>query len=146
MFLQATVILSTGGVSASVHAGIPPPSKQTPWEQPTPPDQTPPRPDPQEQTPPGADIPQPYPSGADTPQDPPEQTSPPSRHPPEQTPPPPTAPTPQEQTTPPDQTPQGSRCQHMVNERLVRILLECILLTSVSLLVMFCTLTIQAFT
>ena len=64
------------GVSASVHAGIPPP----------------------EQTPPG------------------------SRHPPR-------ADTPREQTTPhPEQTPPPeSRLQHTVNERPVRILLECIL-------------------
>ena len=30
MFLQASVILSTGGVSASVHAGIPHPPEQSP--------------------------------------------------------------------------------------------------------------------
>ena len=79
MFLQASVILSTGGrVSASVHAGLPPP--------------------PQEQTPPwdqtslGVGNP-----GADTPPG-------------------------------PDPTPlPGSRRQHTVNERPVRILLECIL-------------------
>ena len=72
------------GVSASVHAGIPPPS-------------------------PGADTPprgSRHPPGADTP---PEQASP------------------QEQTLPPKQTPPRSRLQHTVNERLVRILLECIL-------------------
>ena len=61
MFLQASVILLTGGMSASVHAGIP--------------------------HPPGADPPQdqtPHPLGADTPQNrhPPEQTPPGSRHPP----------------------------------------------------------------
>ena len=34
MFLQVCVILFTGGVSASVHAGIPhPPGADTPWEQ-----------------------------------------------------------------------------------------------------------------
>ena len=59
MFLQASVILSTGGrVSASVHAGIPPPWDKTPWDQ-TPPRTRPPgtRPPPQEPThPPGADM------------------------------------------------------------------------------------------
>ena len=78
------------GVSASVHAGIPPGSRHPPWEQ-TPPrsrhphEQTPPRSippgskPPHKQTPPGADTP----LGADTPQ---EQTPPGIRHPPEQTP------------------------------------------------------------
>ena len=58
IFLHLSVILFTGGVSASVHARIPPPT---------------------EQTPPGADPP-----GADTPQEqtPLEQTPPRSRHPP----------------------------------------------------------------
>ena len=88
MFLQASVILLTGGgVSASVHAGIP----HTPlWEQ-TPPKQThrleqTPTPGsrhpPQEQTPPGAGTP----PRADTPsreQTPPEQTPPGCRHPPQ---------------------------------------------------------------
>ena len=77
MFLLVSVILLTGGVSASVHAGIPHP----PWEQ------TPPR----EQTSPGADTPR-----ADTPH-------------------------------PWEQTPPRSRVRHTVNERPVRILLECIL-------------------
>ena len=63
MFLQASVILSTEGVSASVHAWIPhPPGAGTLWEQ------TPPR---------GK-----HPLGADTPGSRP----PGSRHPPEQTP------------------------------------------------------------
>ena len=59
MFLQASVILLTGGgVSASVHAGIPPGADtplgaDTPWEQTL-----------QEQTPPGSR----HPPGADTPQ------------------------------------------------------------------------------
>ena len=78
------VCLSTWGVSASVHAGMPPPWEQTyprsrhppgrpPWEQtPHPPEQTPPW----EQTPPEQT---PSPPGADTP---------PSRPPWEQTPPP----------------------------------------------------------
>ena len=93
---------------------------------------------PQEQTPPlRADPP-----GADIPQ---EQTPPRSRHPQEQTPPradtPPgsrhpsweqTSPksrhTPREQTPPIADTPR-SRLRHTVNERPVRILLECILVS-----------------
>ena len=47
-------------------------------------------------------------------------TSPGSRH-------PLGADTPQEQTHPQQQTPPGSRLRHTVNERTVRILLECIL-------------------
>ena len=87
MFSQACVILFTGWVSASVHAGIPPPPKQTPpgadtpgsrhlpgadtpWGADTPQEQTPPSPD---QTPPGADTP----LGADTPW---EQTPPRAEH------------------------------------------------------------------
>ena len=99
-----------------MHAGIHPPGADTPQEQ-TPPGsrQPPPIADtlPLEQTPLlGADNP----PGGDTPQirHPP---PPGSRHPPEQTPPP------RDQTCPPP----GSRLQHTVNERPVRILLECIL-------------------
>ena len=79
-----------------------PPRKQTP-----PPEQT----SPWEQTPPGVDMP---PLGADMPPgaDIPHSRHPPSRH-----------PQPWEQTPPPP----GSRLQHTVNERPVRILLECIL-------------------
>ena len=53
------MILFTGGVSASVHAGIPPPRADTPPQEQTPPgEDTPPRADtPQEQTPPGEDTP-----------------------------------------------------------------------------------------
>ena len=55
LFSQACVILFTGGVSASVHAGIPPPQSRHPprADTHTPPEQTPPqsRP-PSEQTPP----------------------------------------------------------------------------------------------
>ena len=79
-----------------------------------------------------------HPPGADTP---PEQTPPRSRHPPEQTPPRSRHPhgsrhpLPQEQTPPPrsrhppraDTPHPGSRLQHTVYERPVRILLECIL-------------------
>ena len=74
-----------GGVSASVHAGMPTPHDQTPPPgHDTPQDQTPPKADtPPEQTPPGAEPPPPrsrQPLGADTPRD---QTAPPgSRHPP----------------------------------------------------------------
>ena len=62
MFLLVSVILSTGGGSASVHAGIPTPpppprSRPPPWSR--------------------------HPPGSDTPQ---QQTPPRSRHPPEQTP------------------------------------------------------------
>ena len=42
MFLQMSVILSTRGVFASVHAGIPPPGADTPPKQTTPREQTPP--------------------------------------------------------------------------------------------------------
>ena len=57
MFLQASVVLLTGGVSASVHAGIPSPQGAAPLSR------HPPGADnPQEQDPPGADT-----SGADTP-------------------------------------------------------------------------------
>ena len=76
MFSQASVILLTGGVSASVHAGIhsPPPQSRHPPGADTPWEQTPPGADtlqnrhPPEQTPPGADTPleQTPPLGADT--------------------------------------------------------------------------------
>ena len=69
---------------------------------------------PRADTPPGADIP-------------PDQTPLEQTHPPEQTIPPPGSRPPWEQTPPPEQTLPGSRLQHTVNERLVRILLECIL-------------------
>ena len=54
MFLQASVIPSTGGVSASVHVGIPHPPEQTPQEADTTQKQTPPRSrhPPREDTPP----------------------------------------------------------------------------------------------
>ena len=86
MFLQASVILSTGGgVSASVHAGIHPPRADTPLPEQAPLSRQSPRADtplgadnPLEETPPGADTPwDQTPPGVDTPQ---------SRHPPEQTP------------------------------------------------------------
>ena len=104
-------------VSASVHAGIhsPPAVADTPQEQTPPWSRHPPGADnPREQTPPlGADIPPSRHSLRN--RHPPEQIPPGSRHPPEQTP-------PGKQTPPP-----GSRLQHTVNERPVRILLECIL-------------------
>ena len=78
-----------GGVSASVHAGIPPP--------------------PREQTPPRADTPR----G--------------SRHPPGSRNPPPRAGISPGADTPPKADTPPSRLQHTVNERPVRILLECIL-------------------
>ena len=89
MFLQVSVILFTGGLSASVHAGIhpPPPQEQTPPRADTPLEQTPPsRHPPLEQTPLGTDPPgadplgNRHPLGADTP--PQEQTPPGNRHPP----------------------------------------------------------------
>ena len=114
IFLHLSVILFTGGVSASVHAGIPhPPPEQTPLQSRHPPSRHPPKKTPPgsrhthplgadppqsrhphpradtpwEQTPPGADTRQdqtPPPPGADTPL----AADPPSRHPhPEQTPP-----------------------------------------------------------
>ena len=81
MFLQASVILLTAGVSASVHAGIPPPSRHPPGTT-----------QPLEQTPPGPDTPQ-------SRHHPPEQTPPGTRHtPPQSTP-------PSEHTPPGKQTP-----------------------------------------
>ena len=136
IFLRLFVILFTGGVSASVHAGIlpPPPGSRHPPEQ-TPPwsrhpppleqtptprgpdapwEQTPQADTPQKQTP-RSDTPQeqtPTPLGTDTPPEhtPLKQTSPSSRHPPGA-----------------DMPPPGIRLRHAVNERPVRILLECIL-------------------
>ena len=112
IFLHLFVILFTGDggeVSASVHAGKPHPPEQTcPPGADTPPsrhplEQTCPR----EQTPPGADTPK---------QTPPQCRHPRNRHPP------------WEQTSPRTETPPPrSRLRHTVNERPVRILLECIL-------------------
>ena len=106
MFLQASVILSTGEGCASVHAGIPPPSRHPPPGADTPREQTPPW----SRHPLGADtLP-----GADTP---PEQTPPWSRHPPrsrhpwEQTPPLEPPPPPREQKPHPEQTPPTPRKQ-----------------------------------
>ena len=88
-----------GGGSASAHVGIPPPGTRPPR------DQTPGTRPPNTRPPPTPDSP-----GADTP--------PGSRHPPrDQTRPSPTRPPP----------PPGSRLRDTVNERPVRILLECIL-------------------
>ena len=117
MLLQASVILSMGGCLPQCMLGCHTPPKQThiPLGAETPPpEQTPPRADthPLEQTPP--------PPGADTPR----ADTPLSRHPLEQTPPPPRADIPPEQTHPP-----RNRLRHMVNERPVRILLECILVS-----------------
>ena len=108
-----------------------PPLEQTPpWEQ-TPPEQTPPSRHPPEQThthptqsrhPPGSRHT--HPPGADT------HTPPKSRYPPRADththPPPPRS----RYTPPPKQTPPpGSRLRYTVNERPVRILLECILVS-----------------
>ena len=103
MFSQACVIFcSWGGVSASVHAGIPPPSpEQTPPQSRHPLGADTPRADtPPSRHPPRADTPWSRPPSADTPL---EQT-PRSRHPLEQTPPKsrhPQSRPPQEQTPPP---------------------------------------------
>ena len=111
IFLPLSVILFTeGGVCLSACWDTTHPQEQT-----TPPEQTPPKQTPPKQTPPQADTT----SGADTLQ---------SRH-PQGADTPPRADTPLEQTPPPPPAPPppGSRLQHTVNERPVRILLECIL-------------------
>ena len=114
------------GVCDSVHRGGLPQcmlgyNHHPPPDPPAPGSRAPPGPDPQSRHPPGSRHPlvadTPHPSGADTPQ---EQT-PQSRHPPETRHPPGADTPPQEQITP------GSRLRHTVNERPVRILLECIL-------------------
>ena len=114
LHLSVTFFCSQGGGVASEHAGIPPP-----WEQTPPPKQTPSElgyHPPPEQTP---TYPPPW-----------EQTPPQSRHPPRADPPRPD--TPLAADTPPEQTPPppGSRLQHTVYERPVRILLECILVVN----------------
>ena len=86
IFLHLFVILFTGGGSASVHAGIPPGSRQPPPEQTSPTEQTPPREQAQSRPPESRHLPAANtPLAADT-------------LPLEQTP-------PQEQTPPPKQTP-----------------------------------------
>ena len=114
--------------------GADPPGADTLWEQ-TPPraETPPPRADPpRSRHPPRADTPQSRhpleqkPPRADTPGEqtlPREQTAPWSRHTPPSTP-------PQEQTPPGNRHPPRSRLRHTVNERPVRILLECILVMS----------------
>ena len=120
MFLQASVILSTGGgcllqCMLGCHTPreqTPPRSRHPPWEQ-TPPEQTPPG---SRHTPPGADPPRAdTPTRADTPQ---EQTPPLSRHPlgadtPRSRPPGTDTPG---VDTPWKQTPPGSRLRHTVND------------------------------
>ena len=112
MFLQVCVCPQGGRVSASVHAGMPIPPHGT------------------RQTPPRSGIP---PGTRQTPPGPGRHPPGPGRHPPgtRQTPPgtrqtPPPGPgrhPPRDQADPPP----GSRLQHTVYERAVRILLECIL-------------------
>ena len=98
MFLLLSVILSTGGVSASVHAGVPPLGQTPPGSRHPPRADTPPPRSrhPQSRHPLGADTPPPTPQeqtllGADTPQEqtPPQSihTPPKSRHPPQSRPP-----------------------------------------------------------
>ena len=97
IFSQASVCPQGGGVSASVHAGIPPAGSRHP---------------------PGPDTP-PRPAIPLRPHPPQEQTVPPrTRHP---------HPQPQGQTPPQSRHPPGNRLQHMVYEQPVCILLECIL-------------------
>ena len=96
----------------------------TPWEQTPPQSRHPP-----EQIPPGADTPRGAdPLGSRHPQS---RHCPRSRHPPEQIPPgsrqPPRTDTPHRHPPGADTHPPGSRLRHTVNERPVRILLECIL-------------------
>ena len=115
IILHLFVILFTGGVSASVHAGIPPrvdtPQRRSPRAD-NPPEHTPqsrhpPEQTPLEQTPLQSRHPESrYPLPPDTLQ---------SRHPPEQT------------APPGADTPREARLRHTVNERPVRILLKCIL-------------------
>ena len=115
MFLQVSVCpQGVGGrVSASVHAGMPDPPPQT---RQTPPDQAdPPRPG----RPPPRPGRHPPPHGTrQTPPGPGRQPLGPGRHPP----------LPQNRQTP--LPPPGSRLQHTVYERPVRILLECILVST----------------
>ena len=124
MFLQTSVILSTGGgclpqCMLGYH-----PLEQTPPCADTPPprDQTPP---PRSRHPPGADTPRTrhppgtrHPLGPDMPREhiPKVAHTPPHEHTP-----------PLENTPPWSSPPPGSRLRHMVSQRPVRILLECIL-------------------
>ena len=143
MFLLVSVILSTGG-SASVHAGIQPPCPGDPSCQGDPPAKDTPCPgDPPCQGDPSAkETPLPRrPPAKETP--PPAKETPPPcqgdpsplpRRPPYQGDPSPFKETPlprrpptKETTLPRRPPPPGSRLRHTVNERPVRILLECIL-------------------
>ena len=108
-------ILFTGGVSASVHAGMPPPEADTPRRQ------TSPRSRPLKQTPPKAYThpwKQTHPPEADTPRSRPPRSRPlRSRH-------------PQKQTPPGSRHPTQSMLGDTVNARVVCILLECHLVSS----------------
>ena len=117
MFLHVSVILFTGGVSGepprdqadTPRAGRPPRTRETPLG--------PGRPPQAGRTPPDQADP---PGTRQTPQDQADTPLGPGRHPP------------RTRQTPPDQAdPPGSRLQHMVYERPVCILLECILVTPV---------------
>ena len=122
IFLHLSVILFTGG-SASVHAGIPPQTRQTP-PRPGRPPRSGRSPGPGRHPPDQADTPQ----TRQTPQDqadPRDQADPPGPG----GPPRPGRP-PLDQADPP---PPGSRLQHTVYERPVRILLECILVNHMSI-------------
>ena len=98
-----------GGVSASVHAGIPPGTRHTPPDQADPPR-------------PGRPVP---PDQGEPPQD---QGEPPPPRDQGETPPGPRRTPPGPRRTPPgtkENHPPGRRLHHTVNERPVRILLEC---------------------
>ena len=118
IFLHLFVILFTGGGCLSQcmlgYHPHPPRSRHTPPGS---------RHPPQSRHSPGADTPSPEqtPPGADTP---PQQNTP--HPPPKADTPSATSPTPEADTPPP---PPGSRLRHTVNERPVRILLECILVS-----------------
>ena len=111
MFLQASVILLTGGCLSQCMLGYtPPPRADSMPRSRHPPKQTPPWSRAPQEQPPGADTP-PHP-GADTPQS--RHPPPRSRHPPEQTPPTPRSRRPPgthppRADTPLEQTPPGSR-------------------------------------
>ena len=105
MFLQLCVILFTGGgLSASVHAGIPPLPRRPPCQ-----GDPPPRRPPKKEAPPK------------------KETLPRRRHPPRRHHPEGGTPPPRRRHPPRRRFPPRSRLRHTVNEWPVRILLECIL-------------------
>ena len=111
------------GIPACTEADTPSPGSRHPPEQTLPREQTPLQEQtPQADTPLGADTPQPTPHPPEQTHTPPQSRPPGSRHTP------PRSRYPPEQTPPQNRhTPPGSRLRNTVNERPVRILLECIL-------------------